>query len=207
MPRLRRKGSRRFALLIQSRLPDLSPVGGLLIINSDGIPGRGEKVSSPTRHPAGKTGILRAATAVSSTVGLSLKEAMDSSVMYLLETAHSSFCSKRTAPTRTIMTSVGPLTYRPVRYRSGASGSSPVPVDESQGLVDDYLTRPSAQLGLLMMGHRTAGEAAAFVAKIGGMTPWVSFADLLRPDQVRSLRRGVIRRRNLTLQNQRISKG
>ena len=72
------------------------------------------------------------------------------------------------------MTSVGPLTYRPLRYRSGASGSSPVPVDESQGLLDDYLTGPSGQLGLLMMGHRTAREAAAFVAKIGGMTPWVS---------------------------------
>ena len=51
------------------------------------------------------------------------------------------------------MTSLGPLTYRRARYRSGASGSSPVPVDESLGLVDDYLTRPAAQLGLLMMGH------------------------------------------------------
>ena len=30
------------------------------------------------------------------------------------------------------------------RYRSGASGASPVPVDESLGLVDDYLTRPAA---------------------------------------------------------------
>ena len=72
------------------------------------------------------------------------------------------------------MTSLGPLTYRRARYRSGASGSSPVPVDESLGLVDDYLTRPAAQLGLLMMGHCTAREAAAFFAKIGGMTPSVS---------------------------------
>ena len=58
---------------------------------------------------------------------------------------------------------------RRARYRSGASGSSPVPVDESLGLVDDYLTRPAAQLGLLMMGHCTAREAAAFFAKIGGI--------------------------------------
>ena len=72
------------------------------------------------------------------------------------------------------MTSLGPLTYRRARYRSGASGSSPVPVDESLGLVDDYLTRPAAQLGLPMMGHCTAREAAAFFAKIGGMTPSVS---------------------------------
>ena len=75
---------------------------------------------------------------------------------------------------KTIMTSLGPLTYRRARYRSGASGASPVPVDESLGLVDDYLTRPAAELGLLMMGHCTAREAAAFFAKIGGMTPSVS---------------------------------
>ena len=48
---------------------------------------------------------------------------------------------------KTIMTSLGPLTYRRARYRSGASGASPVPVDESLGLVDDYLTRPAAELG------------------------------------------------------------
>ena len=68
---------------------------------------------------------------------------------------------------KTIMTSLGPLTYRRARYRGGASGASPVPVD-------DYLTRPAAELGLLMMGHCTAREAAAFFAKIGGMTPSVS---------------------------------
>ena len=54
---------------------------------------------------------------------------------------------------KTIMTSLGPVTYRRARYRSGASGASPVPVDESLGLVDDYLTRPAAELALLMMGH------------------------------------------------------
>ena len=68
---------------------------------------------------------------------------------------------------KTIMTSLGPVTYRRARYRSGASGASPVPVDESLGLVDDYLTRPAAELGLLMMGHCTAREAAAFFAKTG----------------------------------------
>ena len=70
---------------------------------------------------------------------------------------------------KTIMTSLGPVTYRRARYRSGASGASPVPVDESLGLVDDYLTRPAAELGLLMMGHCTAREAAAFFAKTGAM--------------------------------------
>ena len=34
---------------------------------------------------------------------------------------------------KTIMTSLGPVTYRRARYRSGASGASPVPVDESLG--------------------------------------------------------------------------
>ena len=75
---------------------------------------------------------------------------------------------------KTIMTSLGPATYRRARYRSGASGASPVPVDESLGLVDDYLTRPAAELGLPMMGHCTAREAAAFFAKTGAMTPSVS---------------------------------
>ena len=75
---------------------------------------------------------------------------------------------------KTIMTSLGPVTYRRARYRSGASGASPAPVDESLGLVDDYLTRPAAELGLLMMGHCTAREAAAFFAKTGAMTPSVS---------------------------------
>ena len=75
---------------------------------------------------------------------------------------------------KTIMTSLGPVTYRRARYRNGASGASPVPVDESLGLVDDYLTRPAAELGLLMMGHCTAREAAAFFAKTGAMTPSVS---------------------------------
>ena len=75
---------------------------------------------------------------------------------------------------KTIMTSLGPVTYRRARYRSGASGASPVPVDESLGLVDDYLTRPAAELGLLLMGHCTAREAAAFFAKTAAMTSSVS---------------------------------
>ena len=88
---------------------------------------------------------------------------------------------------KTIMTSLGPLTYRRARYRSGASGASPVPVDESLGLVDDYLTRPAAELGLLMMGHCTAREAAAFFAKIGGMTPSVSTLQPPDTDHARAL--------------------
>ena len=52
---------------------------------------------------------------------------------------------------KTIMTSLRPVTYRRARYRGGASGASPVPVDESLGLVDDYLTRPAAELGLLIV--------------------------------------------------------
>ena len=49
-----------------------------------------------------------------------------------------------------------------------------MPVDESLGLIDDYLTRPAAQLGLMMMGHCTPREAEEFFAKMGGMTPSVS---------------------------------
>ena len=66
---------------------------------------------------------------------------------------------------KTIMTSLGPVTYRRARYRNGASRTSLVPVDDSLGLVDDYLTRPAAQLGLMMMGHCTAREAEEFFAK------------------------------------------
>ena len=47
----------------------------------------------------------QAATAGSLTVRSPLTGAMDSSVMYLLETAHSSFCSSRIAPTRRVMAS------------------------------------------------------------------------------------------------------
>ena len=85
------------------------------------------------------------------------------------------------------MTSLGPVTYRRARYRSGASGASPVPVDESLGLVDDYLTRPAAELGLLMMGHCTAREAAAFFAKTGAMTPSVSYPAAPDPEHARML--------------------
>ena len=81
----------------------------------------------------------------------------------------------RVAPTpKTIMTSLGPVTYRRARYRTGASSTSLMPVDESLGLVNDYLTRPAAQLGLMMMGHCTAREAEEFFEKVGGMTPSVS---------------------------------
>ena len=64
------------------------------------------------------------------------------------------------------MNSLGPLTYRRARYRSGAIGSSPVPVDESLGLVDDYLTRLAAQLGLLIVGLRV-WSAVGYVPSLG----------------------------------------
>ena len=78
------------------------------------------------------------------------------------------------ATPKTIMTTPGPVTFRRARYRNGARSTSLVPVDESLGLIDDYLTRPAAQLGLMMMGHCTAREAEEFFAKMGGMTPSVS---------------------------------
>ena len=78
------------------------------------------------------------------------------------------------ATPKTIMTTLGPVTFRRARYRNGASGTSLVPADESLGLIDDYLTRPAARLGLMMMGHCTAREAEDFFAKMGGMTPSVS---------------------------------
>ena len=73
------------------------------------------------------------------------------------------------ATPKTIMTTLGPVVFRRARYRNGASSTSLVPVDESLGLIDDYLTRPAAQLGLMMMGHCTPREAEEFFAKMGGM--------------------------------------
>ena len=46
-------------------------------------------------------------------------------------------------PATTIMTTLGPVTYK--RARHGAHQTSLVPVDESLGLVNDYLTRPAAR--------------------------------------------------------------
>ena len=59
------------------------------------------------------------------------------------------------ATAKTIMSTLGPVAYRQARYRHGAERASLVPVDESLGLVNDYLTRPAARLGLMMMGHGT----------------------------------------------------
>ena len=81
----------------------------------------------------------------------------------------------RVEPTpKTIMTVLGRVTYQRARYRTGAGSPSLMPVDESLGLVDDYLTQPAAQLGLMMMGHCTAREAEAFFGKLGAMTPSAS---------------------------------
>ena len=51
----------------------------------------------------------------------SLSGAMDSSVMYLLETAHSSFCSRRMAPTSRVMAaSLGKIPTTLVRRLTSA---------------------------------------------------------------------------------------
>ena len=78
------------------------------------------------------------------------------------------------ATPKTIMSTLGPVTYRRARYRNGVSRRSLVPVDESLGLVNDWLTRPAARLGLLMMGHCTAREAEAFFSEMGAMAPSAS---------------------------------
>ena len=78
------------------------------------------------------------------------------------------------ATPKTIMTTLGAVRYRRARYRHGASRTSLVPVDECLGLVNDYLTRPAARLGLMMMGHCTAREAGEFFSQTGAMAPSVS---------------------------------
>ena len=69
------------------------------------VPVRGVGAWRRSRQPAGRAGDAQAATAGSLTVRLSLTGAMDSSVMHLLETAHSSFCSSRMAPISRVMAS------------------------------------------------------------------------------------------------------
>ena len=81
----------------------------------------------------------------------------------------------RVEPTRKeIMTSLGPVRYLRPRYRRDGEACALVPVDNSLGLVEDYMTRPSAYLAVTMMGHCTAREAESFFARMGGMTPSVS---------------------------------
>ena len=85
----------------------------------------------------------------------------------------------RVAPTpKTIMCSLGPVTYRRARYRTGASSTSLMPVDESLGLVNGYLTRTAAQLGLSALARarqtsRTSATGSARRRTIGpsGWTP------------------------------------
>ena len=73
-------------------------------------------------------------------------------------------CWFRVAATaKTIMSALGPATYSRARYRHGASRTSLVPVDENPGLVNDYLTRPAARLGLMMIGHG-AGSRSVLLA-------------------------------------------
>ena len=67
--------------------------------------------------------------------------------------------------------------------RSGDLPASALPQRRERGIAgagrrepgsSTITTRPAAELGLLMMGHCTAREAAAFFAKTGAMTPSVS---------------------------------
>ena len=51
------------------------------------------------------------------------------------------------ATPKAIMSTLGPVTYSRARYRHGTSRTSFVPVDESLGLVNDFLTRPAAGSG------------------------------------------------------------
>ena len=46
-----------------------------------------------------------------------------------------------------------------------------MPVDESLGLVDGYLTVPAAYRALLIMDHCTPRDAAKLFGKLGGMNP------------------------------------
>ncbi len=78
------------------------------------------------------------------------------------------------ATPKTIMSMLGPVKYSRARYRHGVGGPSFVPVDESLGLVNDYLTRPAARIGLMMMGHGTAREAEGFFSEMGAMRPSAS---------------------------------
>ena len=76
----------------------------------------------------------------------------------------------RAAPTRkTINTLFGPVTFYRSRYRT--RNSSIMPVDESLGLVDGYLTIPAAYRALLVMDHCTPRDAAKLFEKLGGMNP------------------------------------
>ncbi len=74
----------------------------------------------------------------------------------------------RAAPTPKT-TLFGPVTYCRSRYR--ARNSSIMPVDESLGLVDGYLTVPAAYRALLVMDHCTPRDAAKLFGKLGGMNP------------------------------------
>ena len=81
----------------------------------------------------------------------------------------------RVEPTRKeIMTSLGSARYMRPRYRRDSEACALVPVDNSLGLVEDYMTRPAAYLAVTMMGHCTAREAESFFARMGGMTSSVS---------------------------------
>ena len=81
----------------------------------------------------------------------------------------------RSLPTnKTICTLFGRVTYTRPRYRTASRGSSFVPVDESLGLFDSYLTVPASYRAVLMLDHCTSRDAAALFEKLGGMNPSAS---------------------------------
>ena len=82
---------------------------------------------------------------------------------------------RRVDPTpHTIMTLLGPVRYERARNRRDAESASWVPVNESLGFVNSFLTRPAASLAALAVGCRPPREAAAPFARMSGMTPSVS---------------------------------
>ena len=81
----------------------------------------------------------------------------------------------RSAPTRkTINTLFGSVTFSRSRHRTYLGSSSFVPVDDSLGLIDGYLTIPAAYRALLVIDHCTPRDAAELFEKLGGMNPSAS---------------------------------
>ncbi len=79
----------------------------------------------------------------------------------------------RMPPTRkTINTLFGQVTFSRSRYRMFPG--TVVPVDDSLGLIDGYLTIPAAYRALLVVDHCTPRDAAELFRKLGGMNPSAS---------------------------------
>ena len=83
-------------------------------------------------------------------------------------------CYRSLPANKTIGTLFGRVTYARSRYRTASRGSSFVPVDESPGLVDGYLTVPAAYRAVLVLDHCSSRDTAALFEKPGGMNPSAS---------------------------------